>query len=92
MGRLLTPEQTKRAFKKESLKHIITDQEQLKTVLFNYVDNKLINDVFIDTLVELYAAGYITDETLEDASDGMYMYYGDVVMDMVDNFATKENK
>lgn len=90
MGRLLTPEQTKRAFKKEALKHLITDKEQLKTVLFDYVDDKLINDIFLDTLVELYAADYITDEVLDDATDAMYMYYGDLVLEMVDAFDTKE--
>lgn len=90
MGRLLTPEQTKRAFKKEALKHLITDKEQLKTVLFNYVDDKLISEVFLDTLVELYSAAYITDETLEDATDALYMYYGDLVFEMVDAFDTKE--
>jgi hypothetical protein len=83
MARLHTPEQAFRAFRKVMRNYEIESEDHLKNLLFDYVDEKLLSGVYFDTLLDLYTAEYITEDTFDEASEGIYLYYGDLIEDFI---------
>lgn len=82
--RLLTKEQTFRAFRKTLRSYPDIHADQVEDVLWEYVDDKAINFVFLDILEELYEADYITTDEMEVVRDAMYLYYGDLVREFIE--------
>lgn len=83
MNRLYTQEQVFRAFRKEMRKYQIQSIDQLKEVLFNYMDERFIHDTYLDILTDLYGEGYLTEDTFDEAIDALYLYYGDLVSEFI---------
>lgn len=83
MAKLLTPEQAKRAFRKEARKYEIESSEHLTTVLFDYMDDKLLAGTYFDTLLDLYTVGYLSEESFDEATEAIYLYYGDLITEFV---------
>ena len=79
MSKLYTEEQVFRAFRKEMRKHQIQSIDHLKDILFNLMDERFIYDSYLDTLTDLYSAGYLSEDAFDESVDGLYLYYGDLV-------------
>jgi hypothetical protein len=82
--RLLTKEQTFRAFRKTLRGYPNIEADQVEDVLWEYVDETAINYVFLELLEDLYETDYITYDELEVVRDAMYLYYGDLVKQFIE--------
>jgi hypothetical protein len=82
--RLLTKEQTFRAFRKSLRAYPDIQANQIEDVLWEYVDETAINYVFLELLEDLYEMDYITTDELEAVRDAMYLYYGDLVKEFIE--------
>jgi hypothetical protein len=81
--RLLTKEQTFRAFRKALRDYPGIHADQIEDVLWEYLDDKAINYIFVEILEDLYEADYLTYDELEASRDAMILYYGDLVKEFI---------
>lgn len=86
MRRIYTAEQVYRAFRKALKQHEIITINQLRNILFGVMEDHLFNDTYLDCLSDLYDAGYIDQDTFDEAFEAMYLYYGDLVTEFVEDY------
>jgi len=80
MLRLYTKEQVFRAIRKHLKQHLnITNCDGQRELAFELMDDKLVNHIYLDLLVDFYSAGLIEEEEFDAAYDAMYLYYGDII-------------
>ncbi len=80
MRRLYTKQQVFRAIRKRLRDYpAVREYDAVRNLLFDLMEDKFLNDVYLDFVADLYNEDYINQEVFDEASDAMYMYYGDLI-------------
>jgi hypothetical protein len=86
MLRLYTAEQVYRAFRKELKQHQIHTIDQLRDILFDMMESRLMPQTYLDYLTDLYDSEYIDQDTFDDAFEAIYLYYGDLITSFIEDY------
>lgn len=91
MSRLYTPEQAKRAFRKEIRKREFKSLAASQDGLFDLLDDRFVPASYLDILSDLYGAGCLSEESFDEAYDAIYLYYGDILMEFLEEIEDEFN-